>query len=116
MKVEEICCYLPYKITAEVEGTGEMYPITCVTSGGYVEYYAGNNGREMATLSEIKLVLKHLSQIDKHILMRFNFVRRPTKDDDFGLFSWEFIQYCFENHFDVFGLIEKGEAVDVNSL
>ena len=31
-------------------------------------------------------------------------------------FSYEFWQILFENHFDLFGLIEKGLAVDINTI
>ena len=33
--------------------------------------------------------------------------------------DWKFLYYikhCLENHFDIAGLIEKGQAVDVNTL
>ena len=38
---------------------------------------------------------------------------------DNGIYSaLEYPEYCwlFENHFDVFGLIEKGLAIDINTL
>ena len=37
----------------------------------------------------------------------------------YNCIDWKFLYYikhCLENHFDIAGLIEKGQAIDVNTL
>ena len=37
----------------------------------------------------------------------------------YNYIDWKFLYYikhCLENHFDIAGLIEKGQAIDVNTL
>tara|TARA_R110000796_G_scaffold97429_2_gene204439 strand:- start:16650 stop:17108 length:459 start_codon:yes stop_codon:yes gene_type:complete len=47
--------------------------------------------------------IEHLSELDCESFLTCNF-------------SYEFWQSLFKNHFDVFGLIEKGLAIDINTI
>ena len=43
----------------------------------------------------------------------------PVGQEIYNSIDWKFLYYikhCLENHFDIAGLIEKGQAVDINSL
>ena len=43
----------------------------------------------------------------------------PVGQEIYNYIDWKFLYYikhCLENHFDIAGLIEKGKAVDVNTL
>jgi hypothetical protein len=67
-------------------------------------------------VTSIKPILKPLSDLDKEVLVIFNFITYPKRGDSINVYSYEFMIYCFKNHFDVFGLIEKGLAIDINTI
>jgi len=64
---------------------------------------------------EAKLILRPLSDLDDSQLKSFNFVSF-AKAGDIDFVSYDFMKYAFENHFDVFGLIDKGLAIDINAI
>ena len=64
----------------------------------------------------IKPILHPFSVLKPDVLRKFNFNSSPAIGDDKGFYSYEFMTYCFENQIDVFGLIDKGLAIDVNTL
>ena len=54
------------------------------------------------------------SETDVSSLNQWLYLDAETKLGD--KFSYEFWCLLFENHFDIFGLIEKGLAIDINTL
>ena len=43
----------------------------------------------------------------------------PVGQEIYNYIDWKFLYYikhCLENHFDIAGLIEKGQAIDINTL
>ena len=70
---------------------------------------------ERIQYDEAKLILRPLSDLDDSQLKSFNFVSF-AKDGDIDFVSYDFMKYAFENHFDVFGLIDKGLAIDINTI
>ena len=64
----------------------------------------------------VKPLLRPLSDLTKEKLEYFNFVSAPKITDDVGQYSYEFAVYCFENHYDLFFLIEAGLAIDLNTI
>ena len=46
-------------------------------------------------------------------------ILHPVGQEIYNYIDWKFLYYikhCLENHFDIAGLIEKGQAIDVNTL
>ncbi len=88
----------------------------------YLDYWKirVGNGHKNIYKSQIGkdafLILKPLSEITKEILDEFNFIERPTENEDLQFLSYGFMQYCFENQYDIFGLIKAGLAIDMNTL
>jgi len=85
-----------------------------------------------------KPILRPISDLDKHIIRDENIIVKPSRDFDLvknneGVWCDEFFAdygenptvkidvtqmnlWLFEYHFDIFKLIEKGLAVDINTL
>ena len=43
----------------------------------------------------------------------------PVGQEIYNYIDWKslyYIKHCLENHFDIAGLIEKGQAIDINTL
>lgn len=53
-----------------------------------------------------------LDEFENKIFNREYIIDKET-ESDLSYYEWCFL---FENHFDVFGLIEKGLAIDINTL
>lgn len=75
---------------------------------------------EYAT-GKIKLILRPLSDLDKHhpdIFKEFNIdmLEDGIRCQDLNNCCYEFVQSLFERHYDVFGLIEQDLAIDINTL
>ena len=78
------------------------------------------------SLKNVKPILRPLSDLKKEINMHGDMVSAyeilPTREKEdyknpiIGYWSWNAMQILFEWHFDVFGLIEKGLAIDINTL
>lgn len=109
-------------------GILELDCIDNKASGGYSYWFNSKNKFNVKAIrllncsahgyrySEIKPILKPLSDLTKEILNKFNFIRVPQVGDDVGKYSYEFSLYCFENHYDFFFLIEKGLAISYKEL
>jgi len=131
MTIKELVPYLPYGLKGLVEDFGIETAIGCIGT----EVLTTEDNCE---LSEYKLILRPLSDLTKEIehngeKFKPSFVlSRDYKDEFVELLITEkgkgyyndllrYIPLCiaeklFKWHFDVFGLIEKGEAIDINTL
>jgi hypothetical protein len=63
-----------------------------------------------------KPILSPLSDLTEDVLQEFNFIKKPIVNQDLESLSYGFMQHCFKNHFDVFGLIPKRLAIDINTI
>lgn len=52
----------------------------------------------------------------KHEMKFLNEIIDEMKFSDYNNLRYDFIKFLCKNHFDVFGLIEKGLAIDINTL
>ena len=74
-----------------------------------------NNASDLRFANTFKLILRPLSDLE---YTKFEF-QNDEYVVDMGLsssLSWTDWEYLFSNHFDVFGLIKKGLAIDINTL
>ena len=68
-------------------------------------------------LSDLTKPLENGKSLDKVFKSEFGFVL-PTKQEFFNISvcEWRELEYLFKHHFDVFGLIDKELAIDINTL
>jgi len=127
LKKEYVTPYLPFSIKVVMEGKKTNVAwvstknIAVIRPNGIGEYkkiawkYAHHN---------IKLILKPLNNLksdDIEIVAELICFTRPHLKDYINKSGWQnlpykYFQILLENHYDVFELIPKGLAVDVNSL
>ena len=123
LELKHLAPYLPYglkmlsSITHEVD---EMqYLNTTKNHVGRNDDFA-NESEEFVTCHNIgnsKPILRPLSDLEldefnNKIFNREYIIDKET-DADLGYYEWCFL---FSEHFDVFGLIEAGLAIDINTL
>lgn len=79
--------------------------------------------RPLSDLSQIELLTAGFSSHIDYLTHELQNKDNHDRIDSCGKKLWrveaapyEMVAYLFENHFDVFGLIEKGLAVDINTL
>ncbi len=127
LELKHLAPYLPYGLeiitelnsVQKVGGLADMY---------HIHYYDDKTEEgDEPLIEEIKPILRPLSDLTK---TGYHFIYDKETDiesiidwieldDESKLtckYSYEFWSLLFENHFDVFGLIEKGLAIDINTL
>lgn len=112
LELKHLAPYKPYELNYIYNGN--IYRFNSSIGDLTIGYDA--NQDSWHSLYNCKLILRPLRYLDIGVLQGFNFLYAPSTTDDIGLYSYEFMTYCFQNHFDVFGLIESGLAVDINTL
>lgn len=126
LELKHLAPYLPYglKILCDY-GSNELLIQTL--TGCHSDDTIFDNDGEDFELSEIKPILRPLSDLEKD---EYNFIYENETDYDStkdwinmdaesrltSKYSYEFWQELFHYHFDVFGLIEQGLAIDINTL
>lgn len=122
LELKHLVPYLPYGLEIEIHNYKIDYvgiKHSIVTGYYYLNfnphftYEGGSTGK---SFNEFKPILRPLSDLTFEELREFNFVALPEINYDVENYSYGFMQFCFKNHFDVFGLIEKGIAIDINTL
>ena len=129
MKVElkHLAPYLPYNIDiACPEGVGKMLSLNkeigdlTIKNDNGIDVSADFGENFEWSFGSVRPILRPLTDIYneeyKKLLIScetehdvFNFIHQPLKQ------SYEDVQVLLQNHFDVFGLIEKGLAIDINT-
>lgn len=131
MKLEHLAPYLPYGLKVQGQPTKEILEL-----GGLDGNIALLVGRGRIDFFDIKPILRPLSDLTKeiehnggkfvpldwfdkeyaplgcsHEEMKEHFLKDTLKN-----LSYSIVQKLLEWHFDIFGLIEKGEAIDINTI
>lgn len=131
LTLKELAPYLPYELKIQVHGNGELF--TLATHRFYKDY--SNNELSIHSMvedSQVKPVLRPLSDITLEIVQQLfgfeieEFRMESDNENDFSLevltdLGWTSLTFNeYQNllayHFDLFMLIEKGLAVDINTL
>lgn len=140
LELWQLAKYLPYKVKIQcTDGVQVLNSIDCGIT--YVNFGWGN----AKLLDEIKPILKPLSELNVAKMDGFTFMDAlrevsscfrfdymedmdgtkwigfsPNFDDDGGDMTMQDLsiayEWLYENHYDVYGLIEKGLAIDINTL
>ncbi|WON94737.1 hypothetical protein [Sphingobacterium sp. UGAL515B_05] len=128
LTLEHIAPYLPYGIRVKVGKTERnLTAVSLDSTFVFVSAWKGSREKEMVSIEEIKPILRPLSDLTKvieHNGERFvpvvnlgwNSYDHILKSGTCINISYEYMVKLFKWHFDVFGLIEKGLAIDINSI
>ena len=115
LTIKHLAPYLPYELKFT-----DGYTKSIVSFSTYSVYSSGEFDKhcidKILNDEYIKPILRPLSDLDIGILHEFNFLYAPDVADYIDLYSYGFMMYCFKNHFDVFRLIDKGLAININTL
>lgn len=131
LETKHLAPYLPYNLKYEVLNSGqekEIGEMIAVYNDGSACF--GNIVESEKGFEYIKPILQPLfnDNFDYTIFLMDNFPEEKWADAyndimngvGFGVkieqIPYELHEFLFENHIDVFGLIEKGLAIDINTL
>lgn len=130
LELKHLAGYLPYELKALCVRTKEVRTVTLLHFT-YDLRTVGHNHLiyEGVLLEKHKPILRPLSYLTKEIdVNREKFVpidrlemygyydRQCLEYNQVKSISYNMIQYLYEWHFDIHGLIEKGLAIDINTL
>ena len=141
LELKHLAPYLPYGLEVEHEGHIAVIVSLYLPAGHpnnhdlWIVSMEDKNDRELScgvNFKEIQPILRPLSDLTKEIeegkkpiaewLMLCKNSKGVWSFDTNDFSTWELtavvneINLLFKNHFDVFGLIEKGLAIDINTL
>jgi hypothetical protein len=117
LKLEDLAPYLPYGLMCELTDKSKIK--VAKLCGAYTDnsYAFFDTVESEHGYSKIKPILRPLSDLTK-VLQWDDGQYMMTDFDDFDLAetSYNTVQDYLAKHFDVFGLIPKGLAIDINTL
>jgi len=129
LKLKHLAGYLPYGI----EGLDLLNRKVKVVGLKHASYFIDNENKEVyGTIPNLKIILRPLSDLKKPITIKeitFNPIEYNAFKHDIqsiikfqnGFIHYKALKYgiierLLEWHFDIYGLIEKGLAIDINTL
>lgn len=136
LKLEHLAPYLPYGLRMIFKGKGgrEIILSSITNQGKYGVVISGGTGSMWLNSCGFKPILRPLSDLIKEIehngwsftfsevylgnskIAKIIGVERSTFDNFLNDIDYSSIQLLFKYHFDVFGLIDKGLAIDINTI
>ena len=122
LELRHLAPYLPYSVKIEhptiMNGKrkiSELYSIK--------EFHIEIQHRMYVEISQCKLILKPISDLSLLVVEEFekydgkrNGVDEIIENIELKSLPYECIEFMFKNHYDFFRLIEKGLAIDINTL
>lgn len=132
LEVKYLAPYLPYRLRGITE-RNTIFELDIYSSmGGKIEKrdisgFLNNNIRPiLRPLSDLDSLLKTNFEMldsglhDEEMVNLFCYENIGTDENlvdlDITKLPYECVEYMFRNHYDVFGLIGKGSAVDINKV
>jgi len=124
MKLEKLVVYLTYKLRIKTyeDKIGEMFSIDI--RAGMIEFkeksglchYENEEGfkpilRPMKDLPTFKPALDELNT-----LYNLDFLMPIIENLDFSITPYAIVLILAKHHFDVFGLLDKNEGIDINTI
>lgn len=130
LTIEHLSCYLPYGLRVkhlkhkrnynglEYGILNGLYPL-CATDGIYWQYTTYNNSTGqniedcMPCLRQFSDLAREIEHNGERFVPRHKFIGNPL---DYKILhnSYSVVQQLLKWHFDVFGLIDKGLALNIN--
>lgn len=127
LKLKHIAPYLPYNLMCQTKDRGNVVVSELNAAYSDNSYTFMNIVESEKGFDEIKPILRPLSDLtnnefDESVIGNQIVGSYKTKGilktyyHKSVLENYEIMKWLFENHFDVFGLIEKGLAININDL
>jgi hypothetical protein len=123
LELKHLAPYLPYNLMIRGNTNGEIAELSCCTETSVNITTCGFQYGMWADIFDIKPILRPLYDLKKEIDLELEglFIicgERFKYWEDVCLESINYEQFSWflKNHYDVFGLIEKGLAIDINTL
>jgi len=125
LELKHISPYLPYGINAilleQLNGSNRFQQTDCFVIGASEDYIYTDSFFDEVYYHEIKPILRPIEELYDSstdfgikIVHYFNF--RTNVKLDCKNFPYHVMEQLFKNHFDVFGLIDKGLAVSYSDI
>ena len=114
LELKHLAPYLPYQLKYNNTKNNNTYTMRSISTEINMVDFGWGDAME---LNEVKPILRPLSDLEldefnNKIFNREYIIDKET-DADLGYYEWCFL---FSEHFDVFGLIEAGLAININTL
>lgn len=119
LELKYIAPYLPYGLGLYYNDTKKVYPLvvhnsTCSMQGGF-------NINEVINEPLLKPILRPMSDLNIKSLPNIPEPKNMSpavifNDRTIEMCYWQEYEFLFKHHFDVFGLIEEGLAIDINTI
>jgi hypothetical protein len=133
LELKYLTPYLPYKLKCEIlnykcDYVGEKYGVIngFYYLGGEVHYTFKDRSTAGKTRKLIKPILRPISDLTEKQFNEFSLSDMIThgfhnvfwQEENFSVnhLMYHDLEILLKNHFDVFGLIEKGLAIDINKI
>lgn len=127
MKLEfkHLAPYLPYGLKVKYQTKSAMPPtiekVTGIDKNEAITFYDSPNPYKQTNFSYIKPILNPMTSLSKEqieiLSIDLKITIKYSKSKDFlsRMSYWDSI-FLLENHFDIFGLIEKGLAISIHDV
>lgn len=137
-ELKEIVGYLPYEVKAYTDIALHFKNGSMITKNSFYTMTLGNLSDilDMYSTEVIKPILRPLSDLNKEMpkesttyLSYLNLICDLDIDDDLDICTdslwcnlielnqlWNFFDFLYQHHFDIHGLIEHNQAIDVNTF
>lgn len=115
LTLEHLIPYLPYQLKVLRPDNKTILEIKGI-NGQLIIFDRLDNVSQYGDIEQAKPILCPLSNLkNNRDLYDFpvDYIIDNDKDSELGMDEWNIL---FKNHYDVFGLIEKGLAIDINTL
>ena len=113
LELKHLAPYLPYNVNVKVIHRNRNYKINStkqLSNQLYSDYFLKSN-------TIFKPILRPLCDLQnkehENRKVDCEYIIEADIDIDLSYYEW---CYLLENHFDVFGLIKKGLAIDINTI
>ncbi len=123
LELKHIAPYLPYKLNCCLMGEDTQSFLIEGARHNYMDVWSLKTITEEWNYTEVFPILRPLSDLTKEIKLwdEGQFIVggeriREWYDLDPRRCTYEQFCYLLENHYDVFGLIKKGLAIDINTI
>lgn len=117
LELKHVACYLPYGLTGLLNENND----DCFIIGASEDYIYTDSSFDELYYTDIKPILRpikdlYIPETDCGIKIVHYFNFKTNAKLDCRNFPYHVMEQLFKHHFDIFGLIEKGLAIDINTL
>jgi hypothetical protein len=106
LELKHLAAYLPYGLKIYHKGNDHEYPL--VVNNNTVSLRGGVNINDVISDNDLKPILRPLSELDVD-----GEINTP---EYIKQCSVSYYEHLLSNHFDIFGLIDKGLGIDINTI